>query len=520
MRKNLPVTQNEYHLAPGCPIVSTTDLKGRITYVNPYFVEVSGFGEDEVMGAPHNVVRHPDMPPEAFADLWATLKSGRPWSGLVKNRRKNGDFYWVLANVSPVYENGRAVGYMSVRVKPGRAQVEQAEALYRDLRAGVATARISGGEVVPHGLRGLLARARALSVSAVLGAGFGLLGVLIGALALANGLHGWTAAAGALGLALCVWLAAWVRASIVAPLSHALGAARVLAGGDLTAQVSVEGAGEVRQLLRTLRQMSSNLVAVVGDVRASAVGTRGATSEIAAGNADLAQRTESQAARLEETASSMQELASAVATNAEHARAANQLAASATVAAEEGRGAVSRMVQTMHGIDESSRRIADITAVIDSIAFQTNMLALNAAVEAARAGEQGKGFAVVASEVRMLAQRSASAAKEIKSLIDDSLARVSHGAELAGQAGQTIEHIVERTRRVASTIDAIASANIEQSAGIAVVNQAVRDIDVMTQQNAALVEEAAAAAKAVEQDAVRTTRAVDVFKLEGEGVRR
>ncbi|WP_460824866.1 methyl-accepting chemotaxis protein, partial [Massilia solisilvae] len=293
-----------------------------------------------------------------------------------------------------------------------------------------------------------------------------------------------------------------------------------LAGGDLTAQVSVGGAGEVRQLLRTLRQMSSNLVAVVGDVRASAVGTRRATGEIATGNADLAQRTEAQAARLEETASSMQQLASAVANNAEHARAANQLASSATVAAEQGRGAVSRMVQTMQGIDESSRRIADITSVIDGIAFQTNMLALNAAVEAARAGEQGKGFAVVAAEVRTLAQRSAAAAKEIKGLIDDSLARASNGAELAGQAGQTIEDIVERTRQVATTIDAIASANIEQSDGISVVNQAVRDIDVMTQQNAALVEQAAAAAKAVEQDAVRTTRAVGVFKLEHAGAHR
>lgn len=518
MRKNLPITPNEYVIKDSRPIVSMTDLKGRITYVNPYFIEISGFSEEELLGSPHNLVRHPDMPPAAFADLWATLKAGLQWSGMVKNRRKNGDFYWVLANVSPVFENGAVVGYMSVRTAPTRKQATQADALYRGLAAGTASARISQGEIVPLGVRSVLARVRALSVGAKLGGGLCALGLLFVGLAAGRMRTGELAGA-ALGVALCMALAAWVRAAIVVPLRQALHAARVLAGGDLTAQVQVRGSGEIVQLLRTMRQMSSNLVAAVGDVHANVVGMRRATSEIAAGNADLAERTESQAARLEETAASVEKLAAAVASNAEHAREANLLAASATGVAEEGSGAVSRVVETMKDIDESSRRIADITALIDGLAFQTNLLALNAAVEAARAGEQGRGFAVVATEVRTLAQRSAAAAKDIRTLVDDSLARVRNGAEQAGQAGKTMQDILERTRQVAGIVDEIAHANVQQSADIDMVNRAVHELDLITHQNAAMVEQAALAAKALERDAASTVQAVGLFKLEHGGLR-
>ncbi|GAB3405005.1 methyl-accepting chemotaxis protein [Massilia agilis] len=513
MRKNLPVSSNEYVIKDRRPLVSMTDLKGRITYVNPRFVEVSGFSEEELLGSPHNVVRHPDMPPAAFADLWATLKAGQQWSGMVKNRRKNGDFYWVHANVSPVFENGRVVAYMSVRTAPAAAQVAQAQALYQGIAAGTARVRISQGEAVPLGLQGLPARVRAWPIGAWLGAGLAVLGALFVGLAAAGGMRTGILAGAALGLLLCLAMALWVRAAIVAPLRHALDAARVMAGGDLTVQVHVRGGGEIGQLMRTLRQMSSNLVAAVGDVHANVIGMRSATAEIAAGNADLAARTEAQAARLEETASSVEQLAAAVASNAEHARQANQLASLASEVAEQGSGAVARVVDTMRDIDESSRRIADITSLIDGIAFQTNLLALNAAVEAARAGELGKGFAVVATEVRALAQRSAAAAQEIKTLVDDSLARVRDGAGQAGQARQTMGDLLERTRQVAGIVDEIAQANAQQSAGIAMVNKAVHELDRITHQNAALVVQAATAARALERDAAGTARAVGLFKL-------
>ncbi|OAX85802.1 chemotaxis protein [Xanthomonas nasturtii] len=287
-----------------------------------------------------------------------------------------------------------------------------------------------------------------------------------------------------------------------------------IAAGDLTARMSGEFRGVFAQMRDDANATATQLAEIVSGIKASAVSIKGAASEIAAGNQDLSQRTEQQAANLEETAASMEELTSTVKQNAEGARQANQLAIGAASVAVQGGDVVGKVVDTMSGIEASSKKIADIISVIDGIAFQTNILALNAAVEAARAGEQGRGFAVVASEVRTLAQRSAGAAKEIKDLIDDSVRRVAEGSALVHTAGKTMSEVVASVQRVTDIMGEISAASQEQSAGIEQVNQTVTSMDETTQQNAALVEEATAAARALEEQAVGLTEAVAVFKTD------
>ncbi|AJQ87531.1 methyl-accepting chemotaxis protein [Xanthomonas oryzae pv. oryzicola] len=286
-----------------------------------------------------------------------------------------------------------------------------------------------------------------------------------------------------------------------------------IAAGDLTARMSGEFHGVFAQMRDDANATATQLAEIVNGIKQSAVSIKGAASEIAAGNQDLSQRTEQQAASLEETAASMEELTSTVKQNAESARQANQLAIGAASVASQGGEIVSKVVQTMSGIEASSKKIADIISVIDGIAFQTNILALNAAVEAARAGEQGRGFAVVASEVRTLAQRSSGAAKEIKDLIDDSVQRVTDGSVLVHSAGTTMGEIVASVQRVTDIMGEISAASQEQSAGIEQVNQTVTQMDETTQQNAALVEEATAAARAMEEQAQQLTEAVGLFRL-------
>ncbi|MBX3625168.1 MAG: MCP four helix bundle domain-containing protein [Rhizobacter sp.] len=306
------------------------------------------------------------------------------------------------------------------------------------------------------------------------------------------------------------WL---VSRSLVQAATAAVKQADLIASGDLTHSVTVDRHDEMGRLLASLDRMQENLRKTVSGVRQSAEGVATASAEISAGNHDLSSRTEQQASALEETAASMEELGSTVRQNADNARQANQLAMSASTVAVSGGEVVDRVVETMKGINDSSRRIADIIGVIDGIAFQTNILALNAAVEAARAGEQGRGFAVVASEVRSLAQRSAEAAKEIKSLISTSVERVEQGTALVDQAGTTMQEVVSSIKRVTDIMGEISAASTEQSAGVAQVGEAITQMDQATQQNAALVEESAAAAESLKGQARKLVDAVAVFKL-------
>ena len=319
-------------------------------------------------------------------------------------------------------------------------------------------------------------------------------------------------------LLLASWIAWALTRSITRPMNEAVLLAEKVAEGDLSCSIEVRSKDEVGQLTAALQRMNESLSTIVRNVRSGTHSIATASREIASGNADLSQRTEEQASSLEETASSMEELTSTVKQSADNARQANQLAAGASAIAVKGGEVVGRVVSTMSGISESSKKIADIIGVIDGIAFQTNILALNAAVEAARAGEQGRGFAVVASEVRTLAQRSAVAAKEIKELIADSVHKVEGGTQLVNEAGKTMDEIVGAVKRVTDIMAEITAAAQEQSSGIEQVNQAVMQMDQMTQQNAALVEEAAAAADSMQQQAQGLAQAVAVFKVANSGV--
>ncbi|MEC4722472.1 methyl-accepting chemotaxis protein [Noviherbaspirillum sp. CPCC 100848] len=317
------------------------------------------------------------------------------------------------------------------------------------------------------------------------------------------------------GVVLAALVGWWLVQAITRPLNVAVKVAASVADGDLTQKIDVRSNDETGQLMRALKNMNDSLVQIVSQVRTSTETIGNASTEIAAGNQDLSARTEQQASSLEETASSLEELTSTVRQNADNARQADQLAQSASEVANRGGTVVSQVVETMGSINESSKKISDIISVIDGIAFQTNILALNAAVEAARAGEQGRGFAVVASEVRSLAQRSAAAAKEIKLLIDDSVQKVDAGSRLVGQAGSTMDEIVQSIQRVTDIMGEITAATQEQTAGLDQINQAVSQMDQVTQQNAALVEEAAAAAESMREQAGGLAHAVGVFKLDG-----
>jgi len=903
MKNNQPVSNTEYVLKETDSIVSKTDLKGAITYINDDFLRVSGFVESELLNVSHNIVRHPDMPVEAFADFWTSLKLNRPWTGIVKNRCKNGDFYWVVANVTPIYESGQCIGYMSVRSKPTAEQISAASAAYALFKNGQAGGlRIKDGRVVKPSLLGKLnlmksasVKVRMLTVLSLLSIALFVVGAMgmygmnksneglrsvyldrtvpldqlaeisdlmnenIRQLNLAGmhdqrleenklhdhpiskhldlvdqniatitklwksysasvmtpeekrlsdeyavlridfvkqGLRGAQAlyrqgryaegnrlminvttpkgtkalekadelktlqasiakhefeaaqaryetlrdlviALIALGVLMAVWATITLLYGILNPLNvvvsvlqqvaqgkyknfievkrhdemglilnalksmqiklgfdvadalrisnenlrikigldnvstsvmisdterkiiymnksvmdlmqtaetdirkalpnfsadklmggsidvfhknpahqksmlenlnathqtqievggrtfalaanpvinengRRLGAAlewkdrtlevavekevativegavmgdftkridmqgkesffkqlalginelmetsdrglqevvrmlAALARGDLTDRITNEYHGTFGQLKDDANSTSDRLKEIIGQIKDATDTITTASNEIASGNTDLSQRTEEQASSLEETAASMEELTSTVKQNAENAKQANQLANTASAVAQKGGAVVQEVVGTMSSINESSRKIVDIISVIDGIAFQTNILALNAAVEAARAGEQGRGFAVVAAEVRNLAQRSAGAAKEIKTLIGDSVNKVDAGSKLVNDAGKTMEEIVSAVKHVTDIMAEISAASTEQSQGIGQVSQAITQMDEVTQQNAALVEEAAAAAESLEEEAQNLSRSVSIFKVDG-----
>ncbi|HEX5805686.1 MAG TPA: methyl-accepting chemotaxis protein [Macromonas sp.] len=513
MRLNLPVTQKEFTFAADQTLISVTDLKGRITYCNAAFVTVSGYSADELLGQPHNLIRHPDMPAEGFRDLWATIEAGRPWTGIVKNRRKNGDHYWVRANATPMRDGDRIVGYLSVRNCPTREEVAATAALYATMRKEAESGRLV--HVLRHGhllrntvlgrlkhaltpgLRGKTLMCTAVGVAAPLG---------VAAVAPL-----WVAAASAVPIMLLSTWGLWRLTG--AKLNDVVNRANLLAAGDLTQNFQITDNSEIGQLQQALQQMTLNVRTVVRDVRHEVGNLRGGTQEIATGNHDMSVRTEAQASSLDETATSMTQINGMVQETTRTAIEGAALAKETAEVSKRSDEAVRALAETMVGIADSSRRIADIIQVIEGVAFQTNILALNAAVEAARAGEAGRGFAVVAGEVRALAQRTTGAAKEIRQLIEESRQRVEQGNARTEEASLRMDEAMQAVERVAGILDNIRQAASEQEAGITQVSGAVAQMDAITQQNAAMVEQLAASSNALDEQVNTVHNSIRIFRL-------
>ncbi len=525
MKINLPVTNNEYIIKENRLLLSTTDTKGRIIHVNQAFIEASGYTEEELLGKAHNIIRHPDMPPEAFADLWSTLKKGHPWTGLVKNRRKNGDYYWVNANAIPLRENGKVIGYLSVRIKPSHDSVEEVIPIYKKFLEGKAeNLKIESGQIIRTDFLGKIRSLLSPTISKRIalcmivpslclliigGFSWWHLAQLPDSSTLSRTIAGITLA----GLALMLYCTSNMSKHILSPLKQVIDIANTLATGDLTHQIEINRKDEFGQLLKSISQMSINLRATVHDIQRNAATVRQATSEISSGNLNLSRRTEHQASSLAKTASRMEALTATVRQNTDNSINANRLSQSASEITAKGGIMMKDVIATMSSISESSSRIAHIINVIDGIAFQTSILALNAAVEAARAGEQGRGFAVVATEVRNLAQRSAKAAKEIKALIEDSVHKVDEGATLVNGAGRTMDEIVNSIQQVTEIMSDITTTSKEQSVGIEQMHQAISQMEKVTQQNASLVEEASTATTSLQQQANELVNAVSIFNV-------
>jgi aerotaxis receptor len=515
MRNNLPVTSCEFPFPTGQSLVSTTDLKGRILHCNAAFVAVSGYARAELLGQPHNLIRHPDMPEEAFRDMWATIAAGQPWSGLVKNRRKNGDFYWVQANVTPLMDGDRPTAYMSVRTEAGRAQIEAAEALYATMRTEQQRGRLvhvlQRGQVLRRSFQGRLIRCGQYGPALGAWAGY----ALIGGLGLGLGLSASAPALAALIVAAAAGLAAWrARTQGRAALERVTRYANRLAAGDLSEALEISAGQQTAGLEGALRQLAVNMRALVSDTRRELDQIRGVSQEIASGNQDLAQRTESQAASLEQTAASMEQITATVRQSSDSAQQATSVAGELSAVSQRSAAVVHSVTDTMGAIAGSSRRIGEIIQVIDSIAFQTNILALNAAVESARAGEHGRGFAVVAAEVRALAQRSSGAAREIKQLINDSSEKVEAGERQTRSARASIDETLQSVQHFTQLIKGIDQGAQQQLIGISQIHEAVQHLDGITQQNASLVEQLARSAAQMQDQVGEVAAALQVFRLD------
>lgn len=518
MQVNLPVTQREFDFPADEMIVSTTDTRGYITHCNDAFVKVSGYTYDELMGANHNILRHPDMPALGFKDLWRTIGRGKPWTGVVKNRRKNGDHYWVVANVTPIMRDGKPIGYLSVRTKPTRAQIDATNALYTTINntpdPSTLPVYLSGGELHAKGLAGVLEKIGSASLTQRLAAGLGLLCV-VGTLPLFSGLQGFALVGAQMGTlaagAAALWW--WFHRAFADSIASARRFADDLAGCNLATSAPTGFVAPLNGLVRSLQQIQVNLQAVVGDVRSQIDQFSRSAGEITDGASDLSARTESQASSLEQTSATMAELSDAVRDAASTIERVSEQSRQSTQSASESAQAMSLVDTAMQAIARSSGRMNDIIGVIESIAFQTNLLALNAAVEAARAGEQGRGFAVVASEVRALAQRSAKAAHEIRELIAQSSQQIADGTHQMHSASETVHRVAQGVQEVGTLIAQFDRASHTQAMGISQVNEAVQQLDNMTQQNAALAEESAASAEGLKSGAVALARSVQVFHM-------
>ncbi|MBS0425290.1 MAG: PAS domain-containing protein [Proteobacteria bacterium] len=505
MRINEPVSQRDMGINDGCEIISTTNLKGAITSANEDFIRMSGYTWEELENKNHNIIRHPDVPPEAYAMLWEALKSGNPWMGMVKNRNKNGDHYWVDAYASPLYEDGKIVGYQSVRVKPEKIWVDRAEALYAQIMSKKSDddKRRSKLDKIkltkfPIGLTAKIILA-ITCVFALVFAGFALTDKMSILFALSGFLVG-------------SLISAVIVYRMLEGVRSVARKSQIIANDPVARYIYTGRTDEIGQLEYVQIFQRAKFRTAIGRVLESISVLRKNTDEVAKSSVDLSSRTENTASSLEETASSMEEMASTVQQNADNTKQANILVVSAHKQSETSEKVIANTMHAMNEINDSSKKIADITNVIDEIAFQTNLLALNAAVEAARAGEQGRGFAVVANEVRSLAGRSAESAKQIKELINDSVVKVENGTKLVTQSAESLRTINNSIQKISDIVNEISLSSQEQANGIEQINQAIMQIDGVTQQNGSLVEELSSASNAMSDKVKKLASLADQFR--------
>ncbi|MBK1687544.1 methyl-accepting chemotaxis protein [Rubrivivax gelatinosus] len=501
MKLNLPVTQVERRYADDLTLVSTTDPQGRITHCNAAFAELSGYTADELLGRAHNVVRHPDTPPEVFADMWATLGAGRPWSGVVKNRCRNGDHYWVVANVTPVLDAGRVAAYMSVRHRPTPGQVQAAEARF----AAFARARDGGGAAPRPAPPGADAPRR---LTLELAAGLLLLVVLaLAPLGLGMAVHA------ALLLGVAAWLVLRFERRVARGLQAATDAAGRLAGCDLAMHCEHTRAEPLSTLLHGIWLANLNMRAVVEDVRHEIRTIESGADGIAQGSLGLSRLAALQSDDVQVTAVAMEQITRSAEAVAATAREVDQAAAGARQTARRGGQSVAEMLTTMSAIERATRAAAETVELMEDIADQTELLAREASAAAARAGEEGIAYAVVASRIGALAHRSRSSAQQVSRLVSACAVQVAEGSRRAGAALADVEAAVDAVGCVADRQREIATATDEQARGVAEATRAVARIDAAAGENAVLAGQSAAAGQALRERAATLARAVAVFRV-------
>lgn len=484
MKKNFPITQIETQFPESASLISTTDTKGRITYCNQDFISVSGFTEAELIGSSHNIVRHPDMPPAAFEDLWATIKAGDSWQGVIKNRCKDGNHYWVEAFASPIVENGQIIGYQSVRSRPSREQVAKAEAIYKQLNDG----RL---KTMPK-TRGLADTSLNLRIlmAFVLLIGVNLGGAAVTWLWPENAFWISLAVSGLVSLfAFIIWVL--LKASVISPLAALVESAKAISGGDLSQPIQVGNFDEIGQLRQAVKTMQARLRTIIGRLVENAGEVAMAVGHLNQANESVNRHMDQQRAETEHAATAMNQMAATVAEVSRNVVATADAAQSADKDAHRGEqmiqstlgeihalvGRIETSVNTVHRLEANGQSIVTIMSVIQGIAEQTNLLALNAAIEAARAGDVGRGFAVVADEVRSLASRTKSATEEIHGLINELgkgiqgtvavMGEVRHSAETtqkyAVDMGEALKNITGSISHISDMANQIATASTEQS---------------------------------------------------------
>ena len=519
MRLNLPVTGVERSFAAELPLVSTTDLEGRITHCNAAFAEICGYAPEELLGELHSVVRHPDTPPELFAEMWGKILRGAPWTGVLLNRCKNGDHYWVVANVTPVLERGRTVGFMSVRLRPTEPQIREAERRYAELarRRGpaadaprptsAATPRTGGGEAAEAGLA-LRLTGRWTLLQA------GLTALTLAPLALELP-PPWAAPAQVAAAVVAALIAVtWFHRAIAERFQACLRAARRLAGCDLAARHDDDARQPLGPLLHAIWLANLNMRAIVHDVRHEIRGISTAAAAISRGGRDLAARAEQQSADVQLTAATMEQTSRSVQAAAQGAADLERAADLARRTARGSSAAVDELLTTMIAIERATRAAADTIELIEGIANQTDLLSRDAADAAARAGEEGIAFAVVATRIGGLAHRSREAAREVATLISSCAVQVAEGSRRAGAAQASVAEAVESVNRVAERLAEIVAGNDEQARGVAEVSAAMSRIGEVAGRNAVLAERSARASQALEARTATLARAMKSFRTD------